>query len=723
MDKDFPRMKIAIIGSRGIPATYGGFETFAEEISWRLANDSFDVTVICQAAKNVQRNFDKTKLVYSKFTKDRNPVRFYFDSLKIASSTADIILVCGVGGAIFYPFLKRKKTKIFTHVDGREELRSKYSALKKMYVRISQYFTAKYSDHIIADSYAVMKTWKTKYSIADSKISTIEFGAHLIAGNDSHLEDMNLVHDEYYLVVCRMVPENNPEMIIKGFVVSGSEKKLVLVGDLSGKFGKALLRHASHKIIFPGGIYDKGKLATLRRNCFAYIHGHSVGGTNPSLLESMDAGKVCICHDNKFNRETTDNGMVFFENASDLSEKIKLVENLSTAEKDKMIIAGKARISSTYNWENITKRYIQLFNSSSGVSEKFDIHTEQLDHPASIAELAEFLRNEYPSGEISDEKYLAWEYLHNPSGKALVTTARNDKGEIVSQYALTPMDILVNNSPIAATLSLNTLTAGAYRGKGLFLATANDAFNYCENEGIQFTYGIPNSNSFHGFIGKLRFTHAGNLIFMTKPLEIWNVINGLMNRKSLKKGDEIDFVPDKNNLNKNSVSELIFPADEKRYNDFLSLWSKQDYISIRKTVQDLNWRYIQNPLRKYTLLKIEADDEIKAIAVIRTLYLYGMKVCLVMEHLSCDNLFSKKLLNVISDEAKRNHMDLMIAVAASKKNKQFKQLMHSGFKSVPAFMLPQQLPFITRMHGESEDAHSLNDLKNWHFSFGDYDVF
>jgi hypothetical protein len=593
-------------------------------------------------------------------------------------------------------------------------------------VRICQYFTAKYSDHIIADSHAVMKVWKEKYRITGSKISTIEFGAHIFSGDDSALKDVNLAKGEFYLVVCRMVPENNPEMIINGYAASGSVKKLLLVGDVSGKFGQSLLRYASHKIIFLNGIYDKSKLAGLRRNCFAYIHGHSVGGTNPSLLESMDAGNVCICHDNEFNRETTENGMIYFKSAGDLSEKIKMVEDLSEKERETMIIKGKDRISSYYNWETITKKYVRLFNSASRKNQEFEINTERIDHPGSVGELAELLKDEYPSGEIADENYLIWEYLQNPSGKALVTTARNDEGKIVSQYALAPMDVYHHGISISATLSLNTLTAENYRGRGLFLSTANDAFSYCAKHGIQFTYGIPNKNSFHGFVRRLKFRHAGNLVFMARPVKYLNVMNGILNRGHTKKGEEITFVPDKNNLNKNSVSELVFPDDEKTYNDFLALWENQHFISIRKTARYLSWRYFQNPLRKYFLFKIVADNEIKAIVVIRTMYLYGMKVLLIMDHLGYDS-YSKKLLQVISDEAKRNQMDMMIAVAASKNNNQFRQLHHSGFKAVPSIMLPQQLPFITRIHDESghnvELASRLNDLKNWHFSFGDYDVF
>ena len=350
MDKAFSKMKIAIIGSRGIPASYGGFETFAEEISWRLVNDEREVSVICQHSNSKKQYHDKVKLLYSRFTKDRNPVRFYLDSLKIASGFADIILVCGVGGAVFYPLMKRKNRIIITHVDGREELRGKYSALKKLYVRISQTFAARYSDYIVADSNAVEKFWRRKYEVPASKISAIEFGADIDPETDeSHLNDVKLKPAEYFLVVCRMVPENNLDMIIRGFTESGSNRILVLVGALEGSYSKSLLRLASHNVIFLNGIYSKVKLATLRKYCYAYIHGHTVGGTNPSLLEAMAAGNVCLCHDNEFNHETTASEMIYFKDAGELSNKVRLIESMDGTAKEKMATAGQRRISSHYN--------------------------------------------------------------------------------------------------------------------------------------------------------------------------------------------------------------------------------------------------------------------------------------------------------------------------------------------------------------------------------------
>ncbi len=355
-------MKVAIVGSRGIPASYGGFETFAEEISYRLNARGMDVTVVCQHTELQTGLLNCVNLVYSRYSKAHNPLLFYRDSLRKALKGTDIILVCGVGGAIFYPLLNRKGCLIITHVDGREELRGKYSFLKKMYVRIAQLFAAKYSDHIIADSFAIRKFWLENYNLAERKISAIEFGANFMKHvDDSCIDKLGLQQAGYYLVVCRMVPENNLENILKGFVKSGSMKKLVLVGDVSDEFGRALKKFESSQIIFPGSIYNKQALFALRKNCFAYIHGHSVGGTNPSLLEAMAAGSICICHDNEYNRETTNGSCFYFKDENELAEQILKTEALSELEKSSYSLGAMRRILNYYNWDRVTDEYVKLF--------------------------------------------------------------------------------------------------------------------------------------------------------------------------------------------------------------------------------------------------------------------------------------------------------------------------------------------------------------------------
>ena len=350
---------------------------------------------------------------------------------------------------------------------------------------------------------------------------------------------------------------------------------------------------------------------------------------------------------------------------------------------------------------------------------QFDIHTFR---PDAVDDIAQFLGSEYPQGEIADVKYLEWEYLNNPSGKAIVTTARKDK-KITSQYALLPVQVHHQGKILSGTLSLNTLTGKEYRGKGLFKTTALDAFGYCARNGFILTYGVPNKSSFPGFVKYLKFSHTGNLVFMGKMLRPSNVFASFISRNKSKKGEAIRFDLDYALLNKYPVTRLNFPADENRYKDFLNRWSSGDLYSIHRSPDYLSWRYFQNPLREYQLFKLNVNGAIKAIVVIRSMHLYGMRVCLIMDLLSNDESSSLQLLDAVSVQAKKNQLDLIIAVAASKKGIQFNHFKASGFRSVPDFLLPQQLPFIIRMHQDDENISSLSDLNNWHFSFGDYDVF
>jgi glycosyltransferase involved in cell wall biosynthesis len=356
-------MKLAIIGSRGIPASYGGFETFTEEISRRLIQKDIEVTVVCQRSESLLQEYKSVKLIYSKYSKADHPVRYYYDSLKLVKKNFDLVLVCGVGGAFFYPLLRRSNQVVITHVDGREELRGKYSEIKKLYVRMAQVFAAKYSDHLIADSFAIRDHWIRKFKVGGNRISAIEFGAETSgACDDSILSKMNLLPMEYFLVVCRMVPENNVEMILKGYLRSGSTRKLVLVGDTDGNYARALKKNTSEQIIFSDSIYVKPELFSLRKNCFAYIHGHSVGGTNPSLLEAMATGNICICHDNEFNQETTGNDQLYFNNEFSLAEQIRSVEKMDFAHRNKFSQSSVIRILNYYNWERISEEYFKLLH-------------------------------------------------------------------------------------------------------------------------------------------------------------------------------------------------------------------------------------------------------------------------------------------------------------------------------------------------------------------------
>lgn len=363
------KIKVAITGTRGIPAKYGGFETFAQELSVLLVNYDFEVTVYCdyQQPDHQLEDFKGVKLVYSKTTKTRNPLLYYYSTLKASLKQNDIILVTGTGGAFFYYLNLFKKKVIITNTDGIESRRNKWSWSKKTFIKITEYLAIRFTDHLIADSKGISQYIINKYGKKiNKKLSTIEYGAHINDyRNDGVLKKYNVSASSYYLIVARLEPENNIAEIISGYIKSKSKKPLIVVGNKTGSdYIEKLLTNANDQIRFVGGIYNQLELSALRTDAFAYLHGHSVGGTNPSLLEALGSGNICICHDNIFNREVTDNLMFYFKNEKILSQKIQHIEQLDKKEQIGYQQKARERIENYYNWENICKKYIKVLRKN-----------------------------------------------------------------------------------------------------------------------------------------------------------------------------------------------------------------------------------------------------------------------------------------------------------------------------------------------------------------------
>ena len=356
-------MKIAIIGTKGIPANYGGFETFAFHLTKHLASASFEVTVVNEF-DNPETRFDfPVTILHSDFKKSKNPLLFYKQSLSLVIGTHDIVLVCGVGGSIFYPF-KKGKAIIVTNIDGLEHLRGKYTYFQRKFVFLLQKITTVFSDHLIADSNAVMLHWLDRFPKSKHKLSTIAYGADIPYNFDeSILLTWRLEPESFFLVVARLVPENNLIMILNAFAMYKGNKKLVIVGNTSdNSFARSISQSSDNRILFIGGLFVKEKLDCLRKNCIAYIHGHSVGGTNPALLEAMICKCVCICHSNIFNDEVTGNTQLYFDSATTLLNILNTVE--SDAEL-RAVISEKAftKAGNEYTWPLITEKYRKLFTT------------------------------------------------------------------------------------------------------------------------------------------------------------------------------------------------------------------------------------------------------------------------------------------------------------------------------------------------------------------------
>lgn len=362
-------MKIAIVGSKGIPANYGGYETFAEEISMILKTDN-EILVVGDKSNDYEKEqLNGVSTINSKYLKSKNPIRFYHQSLAIAKSwNADACIMCGIGGVFSIPFYYRSKMKIFVNPDGLGFKREKWPWWKKKALFIQFLFGAYFAEYLICDSLAIRQFFNEKFR-RTKNLFVAEYGSRVnnceLTNKSKVLKDFKLQKNKYYLVVSRIEPENNVKEIIEGYLKSPQLFPLIIVGNTNTRHSKKLLELKSKNVRFFGGIYDKDKLSVLRFCCKAYFHGHSVGGTNPSLLEAMGSNNLIIAHDNTFNREVLHNKAYFFrEGILEIPGILNKIES-SDFESDNLMFKKECllRIQSYYNWENISKKYISILTS------------------------------------------------------------------------------------------------------------------------------------------------------------------------------------------------------------------------------------------------------------------------------------------------------------------------------------------------------------------------
>ena len=358
-------MKIGFIGTRGIPARYGGYETFVQELAPFLVVKGIECIVYCDRDSFDKPVYKGVHLKYLNITKSKSPLKYYFKSLKQAAKECDILYVAGTGGALFYSFFKSKKSIIITNTDGIEHRRDKWSFAKKLFIKILEFFAVKFSDYIVADSIGIKKYLVNRYKVKSDKIIQLEYGAYLnnYKGIDV-LREYGIEHNKYYLVVSRLEPENNVHLMIEGYLLSSQNIPLIIIGNLQeNSYVNKLLSKASDNIRFLGGVYDANKLNAIRFSCFAHIHGHSVGGTNPSLLEALGSSNIIIAHDNIFNREVAGNSMYYFKCPTELNFVFQELQLLNSSEKNELSKISQNRIKEYYNWDSIRIRYYNFFEA------------------------------------------------------------------------------------------------------------------------------------------------------------------------------------------------------------------------------------------------------------------------------------------------------------------------------------------------------------------------
>lgn len=349
--------KIAVVGTRGVPAKYGGFETFADEFA-RFNNGKYQLTIYGERNEESPVDFYGASLEYLPFLKSKNQVRYYCISILRAAKKHDVILITGPGGGFCIPIIKLfyPRKRFVVNPDGLEFIRSKWSPIVRFILWCASWASVLFADLIIADSAGIANYYSSKISFVKKKITIIEYGSNLF-------DLVNSFDSDYYLLVARMVPENNLTMIVNGFTRSNSNKRLKIVSDLpKTKYLSDLedILKGQKTVQLIGPVYEKKVLESLRCNAFAHFHGHSVGGTNPSLLEAMSAGAPIIAHDNVFNREVLNEEGLFFRNEDDVVKQIFLLESKDISWFQKKSENNRNRIAQYYNWDRIFTEYLKV---------------------------------------------------------------------------------------------------------------------------------------------------------------------------------------------------------------------------------------------------------------------------------------------------------------------------------------------------------------------------
>ena len=356
-------MKISIIGTVGVPAQYGGFETLVENI---LDHTEGDVCyqVYCSgktARKNRVKQYKNARLIYLPFSAN-GAQSIIYDMVSIfhALHTSDELLVFGTSGCIILPVVRVfSKKKIIVNIDGLEHRRGKWNKFAKWFLRISERAAIRFANTIITDNVAIQQYVKEKYG-KDSEM--IEYGGDhvLVDGDDSVLNKWNLTKQNFALKVCRIEPENNIHTILDAFQQMPNET-LVIIGNWNkNKYGKKLRQQYGHLENYRllDAIYDMRTLNGLRKNCRYYVHGHSAGGTNPSLVEAMNLGLPILAFDVIYNRETTENKAFYFQNRESLVHQTSC---FSEDALDTNASAMKEIAQRRYQWNAIVKKYEDLF--------------------------------------------------------------------------------------------------------------------------------------------------------------------------------------------------------------------------------------------------------------------------------------------------------------------------------------------------------------------------
>lgn len=354
---------ISVIGTVGLPAKYGGFETLAENLVLNCEQLTF--TVYCSKKQYVERPvaWRNAELVYIPL--DANGVQsVLYDALSICHAIffrrSKNLLVLGVSGAIFIPIVRLlSNARVVTNIDGLEWRRDKWNSLAKSFLKFSEYLAVKFSHDVISDNQAISEYVSEQYNKPSTVIAY--GGDHVITQPSTPTNDIELPAD-FYFTVCRIEKENNIHLILEAF--SGqSDSHVVFVGNWNNSsYGRDLFsRYSEHPFIhLLNPIYDLGVLRWIRESAIGYLHGHSAGGTNPSLVEAMWFGKPIFAFDCSYNKYTTHNLASYFKDAKELSDVLDDFKAGNNSMGEQLLALAQDK----YKWSAIANQYVAVFNKA-----------------------------------------------------------------------------------------------------------------------------------------------------------------------------------------------------------------------------------------------------------------------------------------------------------------------------------------------------------------------
>ena len=359
------RPAVAILGTRGIPAAHGGFETLAERLALHLAGRGWRVTVYCQrevdrvASRFEPRMWRGIECVHVAVAQRGAAATLAFDAhcTRHAARHGAVCLVLGYNGAVFLPFLRLRGRKVLTNMDGIEWRRPKWNRAVRGFFWLSEWIAAWTSNRLIADHPAIADHLATRRP--RRAIAMIPYGGDPVeAASTGPLDDLGLRPDGYLVSIARIEPDNNILSIVRAFSRRRRGLRLVVVGrlDADNPYHRAVRGAASDEVLFPGAIYDRATVQALRFHARAYLHGHTVGGTNPSLVESLWAGNAVIAHANVYNAWTAGPAQFAFHDEDGLEAAIALTlgkpDQLAPARR-----AARLRAARRFEWQDVLARY------------------------------------------------------------------------------------------------------------------------------------------------------------------------------------------------------------------------------------------------------------------------------------------------------------------------------------------------------------------------------